>query len=230
MLTQTRLQEIQQFVDDNLPRIDFQEDMIAYENGEPFFDESIFSKWEYTDDILYGCSKMVIKLHWYDDIVLKIPYHGVFSVSDEYEEFTGAAEDCDWIKKWDYCAAEADIFDLACQFDIGDMFAGTYYLCDINSYPIYCAEKADAVLDLYSRRTPSILGSNYSAKKLESGAVFTTNLSSQAIGLFYDGYGKEKTDALLDFLVKNKISDLHGENVAMCGDKIKLIDYSGFNG
>lgn len=228
MLTQARSEEIKNFVEQNLPRFDFQEDMIAYEDGAPVFEDDFFWKWEYTYDILYGCSKMVLFLRGFDDIVLKIPYHGVILDTDEYQEFTGAGKGCDWIEKWDYCAAEADIFDLACQFDIGDMFAGTYYLCDINNYPIYCAEKADTVLDLNPCRISSVRGSNYSAKKLEDGAIFITGLRSQAIGLFYDGYGKKKTDALLDFIVENKITDLHGENVAMCGDKIKLIDYSGF--
>lgn len=229
MLTQARLQEIQDFVNWNLPRINFKEDMIAYEDGDPVFDDDIFRNWEYADDVLYGCSKMVIALHYYDDIILKIPYHGVILDTDEYEEFTGAARDCDWIEKWDYCAAEANMFDIACEFELGDMFAGTYYLCDIDGYPIYCAEKAGEILDLSPRRVPSMQGSIYSAKKLEDGNIFVTNLSPQAIAMFYDGYGKEKTDALLDFIVKNKISDLHDANVAVRDDKIKLIDYSGFN-
>lgn len=229
MLTQTRLQEIQDFVNLNLPRINFKEDMIAYEDGDPVFDDSVFWNWEYADNVLYGCSKMVMSLHCYDDIVLKIPYHGVISDTYEYEEFTGAAEDYDWIEKWDYCAAEANMFDIACEFELGDMFAGTYYLCDIDGYPIYCAEKAGEILDLSPRSVPSMQGSIYSAKKLENGDIFTTNLSSKAIALFYDGYGKEKTDSLLDFIVKNEIYDLHDANVAVRDNKIKLIDYSGFS-
>ena len=191
-------------------------------DGDPIDDCDAF--WGDPDigDVKYGCSKVVLFYNYLGDYVLKIPFLGKCAKDgDYYYNFTN----------WDYCRAEEIIYELACGEGLGDLFCGTKYLCDIQDFPVYVSEMSEDALDEeVMPHHSSVAGLAYIKSKRQEKQFYYApmDMDDDTIGLFYDSWGKELTDKLLDFLVDNDIRDCHNGNVAFRDGKIRLIDYSGF--
>ena len=185
-------------------------------------------------DVKYGCSKVVLFYNYLGDYVLKIPFLGECFKDGIYINFTNAIVDSEDENSWDYCRAEEIIYELACEKGLGDLFCGTRYLCDIQGFPVYVSEMSESALDedTTSHRSSAAGLAYIKSKRQEPGRRFyycPGEMSDDTIGMFYDSWGKELTDKLLDFLVDNDIRDCHNGNVAFRDGKIRLIDYSSFD-
>ena len=187
-------------------------------DGDPIDDCDAF--WGDPDigDVKYGCSKVVLFYHYLGNYVLKIPFLGECTEDGVYNNFTNAIGGSENENNWDYCRAEEVIYELACGEGLGDLFCGTRYenALDEDSTPHHS----------------SAAGLDYiKLKRQEPGKQFyyaPADMDDDTIGMFYDSWGKELTDKLLDFLVDNDIRDCHNGNVAFRDGKIRLIDYSSF--
>lgn len=189
---------------------------------------------DHITDILNGCTKVVVFCDTLEDYVIKIPFLGTFNSFDgkrRYYENAG-------VFKWNYCALEEQIYEKACAVGLGDMFCGTMFSCNIDGYPIYVAEKSGLTLDDTEFVCSSSDGSSWALDKsssivTESGSIEPyplAGLDKNTAGRFYDCYGDDRAEALIDFLLENGVNDCHDGNVAYVGDEIKLIDYSSFDG
>ena len=209
------------------------------EDGEPIEDlYSIFKDIEGIDRIACGCTKVVLFPSYCDKFVIKIPFLGMVEYySQEKESFSGVCyyNDADYrtVKsKWDHCCLEEFIYNNAVKHGLGDMFCGTRYIGKIDRFPVYISERSgDALDEDYSHR-PSEEGIKYSYSKSSSNKPFCydmpADMGPETLALFYDSWGKELTDKLVDFLLDNHISDCHNGNVAFRDGKIRIIDYPGY--
>ena len=112
------------------------------------------------------------------------------------------------------------------------------FCCYVDRYPVYVSEKSGLTLDDTEFVCSSSDGSSLVRDK--SASVITASnsidsyqlagLEQNTVGRFYDCYGEDRADALIDFLLENGINDCHDGNIAYVGDEIKLIDYSSFDG
>lgn len=182
-------------------------------------------------DIKYGCSKAVLFTNASEDYVFKVPFFGIEYENGEKLRYSNAQS----YSQWDYCEVEQDIYEEACAAGLGDMFCGTRYVCSIHGLPVYVSEKSgDALDEEASSRDVSPAGREYirtkkRTDKCRENMLFQGGLEDETVGMFYDSWGKDKTDKLLKFIEDNDVADCHGGNVAFKDGKIRLIDYSGFD-
>lgn len=213
--------------------------MWTYEDSEPIEDlDSIFEEIDGIDYIAYGCTKVVLFPSYCDKFVIKIPFLGMVKYdSQDKNPFRGVCyykdEDYRTVKsKWDHCCLEEFIYNNAVKHGLGDMFCGTRYIGKIDRFPVYISERSGYALDEDYGHRPSEEGIKYSASKSSSDNVACYNMPAsmepETLALFYDSWGKELTDKLVDFLLDNHISDCHNGNVAFRDGKIRIIDYPGF--
>lgn len=184
-------------------------------------------------NVMYGCTKVVVFCDTLKDYVIKIPFLGtVDSVDGKRRYYENAG-----MFKWNYCALESQIYEEACAAGLGDMFCGTMFCCYIDRYPVYVSEKSELTLDETEFVCSSSDGSYWVRDKSASviaeysiDPYLIAGLDKNTAGMFYDCYGEDRADALIDFLLENGINDCHDGNIAYVGDEIKLIDYSSFDG
>lgn len=167
-----------------------------------------------------GASKLVIYDPELPDVVVKIPFQGISHHGDDKQFFTGAMNG-----EWDYLYDEEQFYELARCENLEHMFCGTQFLCYLNDYPIYVQEKAED----YLPHTKVSKESHDSAENT-SDWWLSCDMEEATIALFYETYGKEDVDRLLEFLVDNRIRDCHDENVGTVNGLVRLFDYSGYYG
>lgn len=233
MITDAELKNIREIVQEKFHFYDDPYEFMWFDSGyEPVDYCDTFWKDDEVYDVRYGCSKAVLFYKYLHNYVIKIPYLGVYKDNDKCK-FKNAKI---WYLKdenWDYCRYEEEIYQKACESGIGKLFCGTRYLCDTDDFPIYVSEKSEDTIDTYSSHKVSDKGRDYvrskrSAKSNDIYPYCPGDMSDNTIGMFYDSWGKELTDALLDFLVDNSIDDCHSSNIAFKDGKIRIIDYTGF--
>lgn len=234
MITDSELLRLKNIVQE---KFSFEDDPFDYMwvdgDGEPLDDFDGFWRDPCVIDVKYGCSKVVLFCSYLDDYVLKIPFIGEFLYVGLHREFSNAVVVDNKDVKWDYCRVEEGIYKSACKEGLGDLFCGTRFLCRINGFPIYVSEMSGDALDEDTiLHQSSADGLNYiKSKRKEPSRRFLYapgDMDDDTIGMFYDSWGKELTDKLLDFIVDNDIRDCHNGNVAFRDGKIRLIDYSSF--
>lgn len=201
-----------------------------------------------------GCSKSVFYFNEFKDYVFKIPYIGCAWVKDEdwvyYKDcadennvppdfcfddvnlYKNASNDGFYpVDANDYCAAEEYIYRMARKYKVHQMLAKTTFLGFVCGIPVYVSANA---------------GKEYSPKKKDSE---TSKIAKEMIdksrkehngrcnefyttecGVFIETYGRKATKRFIDFLYKEKISDLHNGNYGYDAlGNLKIIDYSGFH-
>lgn len=209
------------------------------EDSEPMEDlDSIFGEIDGIDRIACGCTKVVLFPSYCDEFVIKIPFLGMVEfVSQKKNSFSGVCyyNDADYrtVKsKWDHCCLEEFIYNNAVKHGLGDMFCGTRYIGKIDGFPVYISERSGYALDEDLGHHPSEEGIKYTTSKKSGASLSCYNMPAsmepETLALFYDSWGEELTDKLVDFLLDNRISDCHNGNVAFRGGKIRIIDYPGF--
>lgn len=130
----------------------------------------------------------------------------------------------------DYCEIEAENFLKAREAGLEKFFAKTEYLTTFKGIKVYVSERAEVSYDLLSSDLYSHLKeegyedqeiSQYISEIDESNEFFEQLLP-------YYVESSELIDNLIDFIESNDINDLHYGNIGYLGDRIVLIDYSGF--
>ncbi len=185
------------------------------------------------DWIKNGISKIVISYSCLPNYVIKVPFKGQYSdYNDEAEFFTYASCEKPYknINSWDYCESEANCYQDAKEYyDLGDMFAKTEYLGEIENIPIYISEKITMLMsdmnvkdsDKHTEKIAKSLRSKYE--------IDYSFCEGDGLLAFINCYGEERTEDLVSFLEEYGVSDLHDGNIGydLYGN-VKIIDYSGW--
>ena len=209
------------------------------------------------DKCFHGRTKLVLEFDDISNYVVKIPlkggkrYYSLYDdenddcefIPDGMYEYTGACEfienlsdasmnifeHCDIIvDNDDYCAAEASLYNIACEIGVQEFFAGTWFLCEIDGVFIYVSEKA-----INNQEKRRMVATN-ALDRIQKDDNF---VDLQLYSMEYADIchmGKTHTYAaaikFADFIVANSISDLHADNIGVTNDgKTVVVDYSGFN-
>lgn len=185
-----------------------------------------------------GASKIVLFYKDIENWVVKLPFFGdYYESTGEYSDYCEADKYLPICSDNDYCEAEAYLTNKAIEYGVGDMFAKTYYLGNLNGVPVYISEKIEETVASgrknysYSRinsaKETQELFNFYSYELDEAGF---SSYNEPTLRFFVDQYGQKKTEKLIQFIMDYQIDDLHSANIGFdkCG-KIKIIDYSGFH-
>lgn len=184
-----------------------------------------------------GATKCVLYNNKWD-FVIKVPLTGQFYCDDYeddngclhcdeyYEEFCGA-NDLPMMSSenscWDYCNAEAVVYNFAEEEGFAEFFAKTEFVGFLYGHPIYVQEKVkvfecDKVNPKYKDMTKDV-----------SDSLNCHFLNSYWLIDALNYYGYEKTIKLIEFLNKNHLShDLHTDNIGYIGGRPVLLDYVGW--
>lgn len=202
-----------------------------------------------------GCSKSVFHFKEFKDYVFKIPYIGAAFIKDEdWEHYDICAaenripmyfcfDDVTLYKNAnnngfypvdanDYCAAEEYIYRVARKYKVNQMLTKTVFLgfvCDIPVYVSYCAGKAYSPKKSNCRKTDKIAKAMIDKSRKDHKDSYSDFYTTEC-GVFIETYGRRATQRFINFLYKEKISDLHTGNYGYDAlGNLKIIDYSGFH-
>lgn len=131
----------------------------------------------------------------------------------------------------DYCGLEAEYFAEAKQLGLGEFFAATEFVMYYNGISIYKAERAEVSFE----RLSSDLYEKLESNGMEEEEILNTIDEADSLCEFMDWLipyytDTDKADELFEFLNESGINDLHSGNIGYIGDRLVLIDYSGYKG
>lgn len=206
------------------------------------------------DWINSGCSKSVFHFKEFDNYVFKIPYIGYFYIEDEDTQYFKDCAEQERVPTYfcfddvalyknanndgaypvdanDYCAVEEYIYRIARKYNVHQMFTKTAFLGFVCGIPVYvssCAEKAYSPKKQShdtSKMAKDMIDKSRKEHKDSYSELYTTEC-----GVFIETYGRKATQRFIDFIYKEKISDLHIGNYGYDAlGHLKIIDYSGFH-
>ena len=207
-----------------------------------------------------GASKLVI-IPKHENFVLKIPFFG--RTTEEWVEnadYTLKSDDpnFDWDEagryeytftkfewaavregddRWDYCAAETSIYEMAIEEGLESYFAAEYLLGFIDETPVYVQDKVcpceEASISPYRslNSEENKVYRRYLSQSSPAQNHFPANWSMQFIKV----YGEDELTRLINFLNNHRINtDWHAGNLAYIEDDPQfpvpiLLDYSNYN-
>ena len=183
-------------------------------------------EFDYTD-YAYGASQFCIMPAGREDIVIKIPFAGMYNYDDN--------EDVTYFEEFytpDYCKLSVDIFVQAVDAEVCDIFAKTaLFGYSANGYPIYTQPRIAEAMRDGGKHEGSKDSMNYIKSKRSTDPFgeynrFNINWLATAI----DWYGAEFMDKTLKFIKDNQyIDDLHEGNYGwMASGQPIIFDYAGF--
>lgn len=167
-----------------------------------------------------GCSKIVLFFDEYPDVVIKIPFHGVRDLDEDFE-VTNQRGYC-----VDYCHLEYEIYQHAVQEKLDKVFAAEEFLGFYSDLPLYVAERCSGY---YTQVDDPSEDSKQKANKLASEKLDRYSDLTRYLPIIIEQYGEDFAGRLVDFCNVNEIDDLHCDNVALKDGWFKFIDYSSFN-
>ena len=206
--------------------------------------------------VFHGKTKLVFGFADMPEYVFKIPMYGVkyyeslyddenddidfiyveqenYACADEFiDELTDDAIDIyEWsnvsVSENDYCAAEAAIYSIACEYGIEKFFAGTWFVTDVDGVSIYVSER---IPDKY-RKTATVPNGSYERIKNDDNfkELFELQLECDVVYQMISKYTYSAAIKLADFLIANAIGDLHDDNIGTrANGDVVIVDYSGF--
>lgn len=154
--------------------------------------------------------------------VIKIPFVG----DADWYDFYGAnnSENC-----WDYCAAEAELYEAAEEEGLEKAFAKTEFLCEIHGHPIYKQQYVETFFNT-SNDSHHSNSHQYACDINEYCDEFDIYCFNQVwVNDSCEYYGKDFVFKLLSFIKEKEIDDLHNANIGYNGKQPLLVDYSSFN-
>ena len=186
------------------------------------FDKVIFSnkysdisEWEryYSRDtknigveVTYGCTKIVV-----------IPNEGewVLKVPINYE-------------KEDFCKIEVENYKKAKRNDLGDFFCEAHFLMNYYNAPCYIMRRAQVdESNLFSDVRRYMSSEGFTEEEIED-KMYDLDDDDILYDFFCSYYQVDFVDKLMSFLSKEKINDIHSENMGYYGDRPIIFDYSGY--
>ena len=201
------------------------------EDGEQtYVIEEVYSQLDNTVKTAYGASKFIIFLN--DKEVIKIPFNGCFWYDCELEQETGDPWRFDEFIHKDYCAIEEEKYDKAVDAGLEKFFASTQYCGNTkNNVPVYISERVCTFFDNASVREKTDTISENSWEKAKSyKKSFNSKIHEEWLARAIEYYGEDAVSALLDFIKKENIYDLHTDNIGFRYNGAPVIlDYSSYN-
>ena len=187
-------------------------------------DKDIFHKFK---NFKAGLSKLVLT-ELSSNYVVKIPIRGYYLPEEDskfnllYDE-NGLAIVSKVEYQENYCDKEIEVYANAVIAGLAECFAGSWYLGEVDDFPIYYQEKVKDIGDSTSKA---------SEKEIEelqcSDRDFGSIESLPFISDFINYYGEETFDRLINFLESELVGDLHEGNIGYIDGRPVLVDYSGF--
>lgn len=228
----------------------FYEDIVS-----PLEDAGCFKNWTYDS----GATKGVL-IFGDENFVVKIPFCGYIDEDAGHWEDsrgnyrhtaeTGAStkiENNEWFwnydwaffdfegasaqkTNWDYCAAEAEFYDMARDNQIAFAFAKTEFLGFCGDHPIYIQEKCsmfyeDSSSRDYDKRTEKDYETVTSLEKALDFFEFDADWTLD----FLIYWGEECFKQLVKFIKNMEIRDLHNGNIGYRNGAPVVVDYSSFD-
>lgn len=182
----------------------------------------------------FGASKFVI-IPDYLDYVIKIPFNGFYFYEDKsyYDEKYGEwveDEDGEYLFEDfdDHCAIEYENYCAAEDEHLEFLFAKTEPIMEV-ARGIW-AYRQEKITDGVDSLDFSISEESYKkANTIKSG--HSCSISNEWLANVVEWYGSVVADALLSFIEKRQINDLHNGNLGYAKDgSPKILDYSGWWG
>lgn len=135
---------------------------------------------------------------------------------------------------WDYCLAEVKRYEKAKELGIEKSFLKTFYVGDINGYPVYAQEKVD-----FSSNNADSIVDRCKHKKVKryikkiGGAleewILLRNPVEDDWGIeTFKYYGFQYCKKLFSFIDDENINDLHSSNIGYLKGHPVLMDYAGW--
>lgn len=200
-----------------------------------------------------GCSKSVFHFNEFEDYVFKIPYIGYAYIADEDTQYYKDCAEEERVPSYfcfddvtlyknasndglypvdanDYCAAEEYIYRMARKYKVHQMLAKTTFLGFVCGIPVYVSANAGKTYSpkKQSNETSKIAKDMIDKSRKEHKDSYSEFYATEC-GVFIETYGRKATQRFIDFLYKEKISDLHNGNYGYDAlGNLKIIDYSGF--
>lgn len=201
-----------------------------------------------------GCSKSVFHFNEFKDYVFKIPYIGYAYIEDEDTQYYKDCAEEERVPTYfcfddvtlyknasndglypvdanDYCAAEEYIYRMARKYKVHQMLAKTTFLGFVCGIPVYVSANAGKTYSpkKQSNETSKIAKDMIDKSRKEHKDSYS-EFDATECGVFIETYGRKATQRFIDFLYKEKISDLHTGNYGYDAlGNLKIIDYSGFH-
>lgn len=240
MISNKYRQELIDFLNNVLENVDIENLTKHYNNRNSFRYDELLADVDCTYKL--GASKLVLWFEEFDDIVIKIPFTG-HVLCGEYEEFcyAGALADITLDNDWDYCEAEAAIFQsIETEYpNLADFFCETEYLGEIQSHPFYVQDRVKTTAsqmnsqEYLEKYSPSEEGIQLLSDSLSHtdfiGFATDEDDTFSIFGVSCDHYGVDLIKELIEFC-DNHIEDLHSSNYGFNNEGvIQIFDYSGFN-
>ena len=202
-------------------------------NDEKPFTEDVFASFvdNFPMDFITdsGATKAVI-IPAEEDFVIKIPFQGFIGEyynhdkecwEDEFISYDSAHYSD---SAWDYCLSEVEIYKMAVNAGVQQIFAKTEFITTVNGHPIYIQEKAD----IFERGEHS-----HSREQLRKTREKTKDYYCEAnedwLTDVLEYYGEDIFLDFLRFVDDLEITDLHSGNLGYINDRPVITDYSGYH-
>lgn len=168
-----------------------------------------------------GATKLVFLVEGLDNWVIKVPF--LFS----YDNAPGRGEILN------YCEAEAQIYQAACDCGKGHYFAPCYHYVTKQGIPFYIQQRVECNEELNSDLFFHYCSTSYNKENYEDEDEYYDDVSNDVDYMededrLYAIFGFEDGDDLLTFLEVQEVNDIHAGNFGYFKQIPVLIDYSGY--
>lgn len=181
------------------------------------------------------------------DVTNNLRKNGYFNikVADGASKICLIFPDVPYVVKWSTCGydeamREVEIYQNAVQAHLDKFFPKTVFLTSINGIDFVAQEKIDVTvcnLDFQSRQRFVKISKTALDKivcKMEhefkkASPYFKRDLDRTWAKMALVLYGKKACKALCDFVIANKINDLHGANIGYKNNRPIILDFSGYD-
>ena len=181
------------------------------------------------------------------NFVIKMPFYGS-ERDEEYVDGLGYTEamevyGSDWSSRevkcelypfenaagetpWDYCSAEAQIYQYAEEEGVEQFFAKTEFLGYAQGWPVYIQERAVMYRDMDA---PEHSSKHLSYINRELLARAFSDLAASQVADLVAEYNEEAFQRLDKFCEDYSVTDLHQGNIGYLHGKPVLVDYSSYD-
>lgn len=163
------------------------------------------------NNVVNGCTKVVLFFNDLKDIVFKIPLLG-------YEDAAGNHIPYDVS---DHCRIELNLYENAKQQGVEKAFTEVCYLGLVGGYPVYAYPRVDMMFSDIDLEDSSCESDDASDR---------VSMDSEHLFEFLRAYGKAFFNRFVKFLEDFGIDDLHCDNIGYIENNPVVLDYSGFGG
>jgi len=131
----------------------------------------------------------------------------------------------------DYCGLEAEYFAEAKRLGLDEFFASTEFVMWCNNIGVYVAERAEVSFERLSSDLYEKLKSDGMDEDTISDTINEADCCCEFMDWLVPYYADtDKASKLFEFLNESDINDLHSGNIGYIGNRLVLIDYSGYRG